>query len=165
LAAGWFVHQRVASDLSRALDQELRSRAQDVSALVRHGGSLRTTQGSLVEQGESFGEVLDARGRVLDATPPIGASLLSPAELVRVRHAVVWTNRPSVPGLDEPARLLALPVGGGRVLGVGATRENRAETLSSLRAAFLVGGPLVLLLASLGGYLLAGAALRPLEEG
>jgi signal transduction histidine kinase len=70
-----------------------------------------------------------------------------------------------VPGLDEGARLLAVPVGGGRVLVVGATRENRAETLRSLRAAFLVGGPLVLLLASLGGYLLAGAALRPLEEG
>jgi len=28
-----------------------------------------------------------------------------------------------------------------------------------------VGGPLVLVLASLGGYLLAGAALRPIEEG
>jgi two-component system OmpR family sensor kinase len=165
VAAGWFVHQRVASDLVRSLDQELRSRAQDVSALVRHGGSLRTTQGSLVEQGESFGELLDARGRVLDATPPIAASLLGPAELARARHGAVWANRPSVPGLDEGARLLAVPVGGGRVLVVGATKENRAETLSSLRAAFLVGGPLVLLLAAFGGYLLAGAALRPLEEG
>ena len=164
-AAGWFVHERVASDLARALDQELRSRAQDVSALVRHGGSLRTTQGSLVEQGESFGELLDSRGRVLDATPPISRSLLSSSERARAREAAVWTNRPSVPGLDEGARLLAVPVGGGRVLVVGATRENRAETLHSLRAAFLVGGPLVLLLASLGGYLLAGAALRPLEEG
>ncbi len=165
VAAGWFVHERVASDLARSLDQELRSRAQDVSALVRHGGSLRTTQGSLVEQGESFGELLDARGRVLDATPPLSTSLLDAPELARARRGAVWTNRPSVPGLDEGARLLAVPVGGGRVLVVGATRENRAETLSSLRAAFLVGGPLVLLLASFGGYLLAGAALRPLEEG
>jgi len=49
------------------------------------------------------------------------------------------------------------------VLVVGATRENRAETLSSLRTAFLVGGPIALLLAGLGGYLLAGAALRPIE--
>jgi two-component system, OmpR family, sensor kinase len=164
-AAGWFVYARVASDLSRALDQELRSRAQDVSALVRHGGSLRTTQGSLVEQGESFGELLDDRGHVVDATPPIAVALLSSLELARARETAVWTNRPSVPGLDEGARLLAVPVGGGRVLVVGATRENRAETLRSLRAAFLIGGPLVLLLASFGGYLLAGAALRPLEEG
>jgi signal transduction histidine kinase len=46
---------------------------------------------------------------------------------------------------------------------VGATRENRAEILRSLRTAFLIGGPLALLLASLGGYALAGAALRPIE--
>jgi signal transduction histidine kinase len=46
---------------------------------------------------------------------------------------------------------------------VGATRENRNETLRSLRKAFLIGGPIALMLASLGGYLLAGAALRPIE--
>jgi len=121
VAAGWFVHERVASDLSRALDQELRSRAQDLSALVRHGGSVRTTQGSLVEQGESFGELLDARGRVLDATPPITVSLLGTSELAQARREAVWADRPSVPGLDEGARLLAVPVGR-RVLVVGATR-------------------------------------------
>ena len=62
--------------------------------------------------------------------------------------------------------MLAVPVsrGGERlILVVGTTRENRAETLRSLRAAFLVGGPLALALASLGGFLLAGAALRPIE--
>ena len=49
------------------------------------------------------------------------------------------------------------------MLVVGATRENRAETLASLRRAFLIGGPIALLLTSLGAYLLAGAALRPIE--
>jgi signal transduction histidine kinase len=58
--------------------------------------------------------------------------------------------------------MLATPVGG-RVLVVGATRENRAEILRSLLAAFLVGGPVALVLAALAGYALAGAALRPIE--
>jgi signal transduction histidine kinase len=58
--------------------------------------------------------------------------------------------------------MLATPVGG-RVLVVGATRENRAEILRSLLTAFLVGGPVALLLAALAGYALAGAALRPIE--
>jgi signal transduction histidine kinase len=49
------------------------------------------------------------------------------------------------------------------VLVVGGTRENRAETLNSLRDAFLIGGPVALLLAGLGGYVLAAAALRPIE--
>lgn len=166
-ATGWFLYQRLASDLGRALDQELRSRAQDVSALVAHGGSLRGSQSSLIEGGETFAELVGRDGRVLDGSPSLGGRpLLSPAELERARRAPAFLDRPSVPGLDEPARMLALPVvrrGERLVLVVGATRENRAETLRSLRAAFLVGGPLVLALASLGGFLLAGAALRPIE--
>ena len=164
LGAGWFAYARVGSDLSRSLDDALRSRAQDLSALVRNGGSLETTQGTLIEQGESFAELVAVHGRVLDSTAPIGSTrLLTAAELARARDEPTLVNRRSVPGLDEPARMLALPVTRDRVLIVGATRENRAETLSSLLTAFLIGGPIALLLASLGGYLLAGAALRPIE--
>jgi signal transduction histidine kinase len=67
-----------------------------------------------------------------------------------------------VPGLDEPARLLATPVAG-RVLVVGATRENRAEALRNLRTELLIAGPIALLLATGLGYLLAGAGLRTVE--
>jgi two-component system OmpR family sensor kinase len=167
LLAGSLVYVRVASNLNDALDEQLRSRAQDVSALVRRDGSLKSTSGTLVEHGESFAELLSSSGSVLDSTAPGGAkSLLLPSELDRARHKAIFFNRPSVPGLDEPARLLALPVVRGSsnlVLIVGATRENRAETLRSLRNAFLIGGPLALILASLAGYGLAGAALRPIE--
>jgi signal transduction histidine kinase len=165
--AGWLVHARVASDLGTALDQQLRSRAQDLSALVRRGGSLRTTGGTLIEHGESFSELLTTDGRVVDATTPIGQrSLLTRSELARAGRDAVFVNRRSVPGLNEPARMLAVPVsvsGRALVLVAGASRENRAEILRSLRAAFLIGGPIALLLASLAGYLLAGAALRPIE--
>ena len=161
--AGWFAYARVGRDLNRALDQELRGRAQDLSALVRHGGSLRATDGRLLERGELFAQLVGADGKVADATPRLaGRSLLDPAQLARARSAALFVDRPSVPGLDEPARMLAVPVGP-RVLVAGATRENRAETLSSLRDAFLIGGPLALVLASLAGYALAGAALRPIE--
>src|SRR5204862_396667 len=40
----------------------------------------------------------------------------------------------------------------------------RNDTLTSLQAAFLVGGPIALVLMSIGAYLLAGAALRPIES-
>jgi signal transduction histidine kinase len=161
--AGLFAYERVSSDLSTALDEQLRGRAQDLSALVRRGGSLRTTSGTLVEQGESFAELVGPDGHVLDATTPIGRTLLlTPAQLELARRGPVFVNRSSAPGLDEPARMLAVPVDR-NVLVAGATRENRAEILRSLRTAFLIGGPLALLLASLGGYVLAGAALRPIE--
>jgi two-component system OmpR family sensor kinase len=165
---GWLVYAHVASDLKGSLDQQLRSRAQDVSALVRRDGSLASTGGVLVEHGESFAELLAAaNGTVLDATDPIGhVSLLSPADLARARTHTVFRDRRSVPGLNEHARMLALPVRRGQqrlVLVVGATKENNAETLQSVLNAFLIGGPLALVLASLAGYALAGAALRPIE--
>lgn len=162
---GWFAYARISTDLSRALDQQLRGRTQDLSALVRHGGSLRTTEGRLVEHGESFAQLVAPGGRVVDATPPLGQrSLLDAQELRRARASELFVDRRSVPGLDEPSRMLAVPANGD-VLITGVTRENRAETLSSVRDAFLIGGPVALLLAAFAGYLLAGAALRPFEAG
>src|SRR5262249_3695631 len=78
----------------------------------------------------------------------------------------LYADRTTVPGLDEPSRLLATPVthGGRRVvLVVGATRQDNAETLAAFRAELLIAGPVALLLASLAGYLLAGLSLRQVE--
>jgi two-component system OmpR family sensor kinase len=167
LLAGWLVYARVSHDLNNALNDQLRARGQDVSALVRRDGSLKSTRGALVEHGETFAELLSVDGSVLDATAAVGHKpLLAPSELARAQRSPVFLDVSSAPGLDEPARMLALPVQRGQsrlVLVVGATRGNRTETLSSLRNAFLIGGPLALLLASLAGYGLAGAALRPIE--
>ena len=163
---GVFVYARLGDDLSHALDQDLRLRAQDLSALVRDGrASLRreTGSGRLVERGESFAQLVAPDGRVLDATPQLGRrSLLPPREIRSAQHRSRFVDVPSVPGLDEPARLLAVPVGG-RVLVVGTTRENRAEALRNLRTELLIAGPVALLLATGLGYVLAGAGLRTVE--
>jgi signal transduction histidine kinase len=162
-AAAWLLYLRVASDLQSGIDQSLRSRAQDVGALVRDGGSLRSTASPLIESGESFAELLSPHGRVLDASPSLERRpLLTREEISRARAETTWLDRPAVRGLDEAARLLAVPSPRG-VLVVGGTRENRAEALASLRRAFFIGGPVALLLAAAGGYVLAGAALRPIE--
>ena len=96
---GLFLYARVASDLDRALNIELRSRAQDLSALVLRGGSLRRTGSPFIEHGETFAEVLTIDGRVLDATPSIGSSvLLSPSQLARAR-----ASRSSSTALRPPA--------------------------------------------------------------
>src|SRR2546423_827131 len=95
LGAGWFAYARVGADLSQALDLQLRGRAQDLSALVLRGGSLRTTSGRLVEHGEAFAQLLTRRGRIVDATPPLRrAVLLRPGELARVRSHDLFVNRP-----------------------------------------------------------------------
>src|SRR5436190_12490414 len=110
---GAFVYARLGTDLNRALDQELRLRAQDLSALVEDSrGSLSASAGSgLVERGESFAQLLDPNGQIVEATPPLDSrALLEPSEVEAAQRADLFVDRPSVPGLDEPARLLAIPV-------------------------------------------------------
>src|SRR4029077_17116309 len=88
----------------------------------------------VVEPGESYAQLLDVGGRILDATPPLGAThLLGAAELRAAPTQTIFGNRSSVPGLDEPSRLLATPiVSRGRrvILVAGATREERAWALA-----------------------------------
>ena len=166
---GAFLYARLGSDLANALDQDLRLRAQDLRALVRDSsGSLATsTGGRLVERGESFAQLVDHAGRVLDATPPLGGhSLLSRAEIAEAERGTFYADRPSVPGLDEPARLLAVPVVRGPerlILVVGATRENRSEALRSLLGELLIVAPIALVLATGAGYFLAGTGLRAVD--
>ena len=66
----------------------------------------------------------------------------------------------------EPTRLLATPVereGEPLVVVVGVSTEDKKENLASLAFQLAIGGPIALLLASLAGYGVASAALRPVE--
>jgi signal transduction histidine kinase len=168
LAAGVFVHQRLRSDLSQALDQSLRQRSQDLVMVVRGTSAppALDTHG-LVERGESFAQVYDGHGDLIASSPSLhGQPLLGTPELHLALHGAAFFDRSAVPGLDEPARLMASPVpgrGDTLVLLVGATKGNLIETLASLRTGILVFGPLALAVAFAGGYLLAAAALRPVE--
>jgi heavy metal sensor kinase len=166
----WFLYARLGSHLSLALDRELRLRAQDLAALVQDPRSSISSAGQsrFVESGESYAQLVDGQGRVLQATLALGRRpLLSPDELAQARGETIYADRDSAPGLDEPSRFLATPVvrGGKRlVLLVGATSQDRAETLASFRDELVIAGPIALILATLAGYLLAGLSLRPVES-
>ena len=168
-ATGTFVYVRMAATLDEQLDQSLRARADDVAALVRTGGpGLADADGRLVEAEESFAQVVGPDGAVRDATPPVGdRPLLTPEQLAQARRETVVVERGGVPGLGGGrVRLLGTPVegDGGRVVVVaGASLDDRHDALAGLRTQLLVGGPVALLLASLAGYALAAAALRPVE--
>jgi signal transduction histidine kinase len=159
-ALGWFLYSRLESHLQTELDTSLQVRADDLAALVREGGSLAPSGRGLIEPGESFAQLLGHDGRVVDATRPLRRAALVDAAAIR---RPTYENRPSVPGLDEAARLLAVPVRRG-VLIVGSTRQNNLETLASFRNELLIAGPIALLLASLAGYFLAGLSLRQVES-
>jgi two-component system, OmpR family, sensor kinase len=156
---GVFLYLRLGSALDRTIDHSLRARATDVGALVRQGDSVG-------KEGEGITQVLDPGGAVLAATLGLGRPLLTSEEISRASLGAVTIER-SVPNSDEVARILATPLEtqrGPRIVVVGASLEQRGDALENLFVALLIGGPLALLLASLAGYGLAAAALRPVES-
>jgi two-component system, OmpR family, sensor kinase len=161
---GGFLYLRLRGELDEQLVVGLRAHSDAVAALVRRGGELGTGR-SLVEEDETFAQVIGANGRVTDASlPPLRKRpLLAADTLERARSDTVSVERHSVPGLEEnPYRLLATPAGSAVVV-TGASVEDRDEALNSFLTQLLVGGPVALLLSTLAGYALAAAALRPVE--
>jgi two-component system OmpR family sensor kinase len=161
-AAGFLLHQHLRTSLDHTLAQGLRARAGDISALVNQADT------GLQESGlrtDGFAQVLDLRGRVVDKTPGLGGSLLTAAQLKQARLGPVFVQRTRL-GQDS-VRLLAQPVSAqGRhlVVVVGTPLEPRDAALATLSNELLVGGPIGLLVASAIGYLLAAAALRPVDR-
>src|SRR5207302_6046464 len=98
---------------------------------------------------------------------PLGGSkLLTADDLLAARHRPIYRDEPSVRGLNERSRILATSVtrrGRRLILVVGATLQDRAETLASFRDELLIAGPVALIVASGIGYLLAALSLRQVE--
>ncbi len=169
-ASGWYLYTSLGHHLSNALDRQLKVRADDLVAVVADPDAnlASATDRPFIERGETYAQLVAANGAVVQGTPPLGrAPVLTHEEVGRAMQGSLFGERARVRGLDEPSRFLAIPVSRGDtgyVLLVGATLENRAETLASLRDQLLIAGPVALLVATGAGYLLAGLSLRPVDS-
>jgi two-component system, OmpR family, sensor kinase len=167
-AIGVFMHARLESELDAGINQGLRSRADDIAALVRQADKgLAESRGSrLAKRGVSFAQVIDARGRLLDATPELRVrKLIDSAELARAQRGTTVFEQEQDP-LAGPVRLLATPVRAQDqrlVVIAGSSLRDRNRALDQLAALLVIGGSVSLVLAALAGYGLAAAALRPVE--
>ena len=166
VAVGFFLYVRLGAALEEQLDETLQVRADALTALARDRDG--RIAGAAARDDETVVQVLGSDGTVLGALPASAeTALASASELKRARGGAVFVERESMPTLDDgPARLLVRPVvdeGETLFLVVGASLEDRDEALDGLLAQLLVAGPLALLLATGAGYLLAGAALGPVE--
>jgi signal transduction histidine kinase len=160
-AAGLFVYLRLENDLNESVTASLESR----SAAVASSGQAAAGAGE--EADEGFAQVLTAQGRVLESAGGVRGPALRPAEAVRAGAGGEVAIEREVPGIEGTTRILARPADpagpAGAVVAVGQSLDDRDETLSGVVTSFAVGGPIAVLLASLLGYLLAAAGLRPVE--
>ena len=158
---GGFVYLRVGNTLLSSVDQSLRAQAREASTHARGEHGLVDPDAA---GGTTLAQVFDAQGAVV-RTSALGVDrLLSPADASRAAagQSLFRTVRLDNPGGEW--RVLAVrTVGTGQAVAVARSLQPRAETLNRLARELLIALPLGLLLASLAGYLLAAAALRPVE--
>nr|MBA2601137.1 HAMP domain-containing protein [Actinomycetota bacterium] len=173
-AFGAFLFLRLKSDLINAVDQILGSRAAQIS--LGYQGSDQNFQdvgdASLrnLPPGETAAQTLSATGTVLDAT---GDPALADQPMIGVQEvATALQGRRIVASVtlgsdNEPFRVLALRLpgpGGSSVLVVASSLEDVDSSVHRLLVLFATGIPVALLLASLGGWLIARKALRPVAR-
>ena len=165
---GAFVYFELRSSLDETIDDNLRSRLAEVSGLVAANPPRPGSGGDLTaaDADETFVQVLDPDGTTAFASPLVGSTpLIADAQIPAPDAPPTEIELEHVQGVEGGARLLVAPVPGGDGLTVivGASLEDRDETLASLLTLLLIAGPAALLAASLIGYWVTGRALRPVE--
>jgi two-component system OmpR family sensor kinase len=169
-ALGMFVYLRVQDGLDHSLNQGLRSRAEDVRALVMQAdsGLSQAGQSSLAAPGERFAQILTPAGKVLDQTSSLPRqAILSGAQLTRANAGPTLVDSTRIAGTSDTSRLFAMPVqaqGQREIVVVGSSLHQRDSALAELRTLLVLGGPVALALACLLGYGVAALALRSVES-
>src|SRR5262249_27080804 len=157
-ALGTYVYLRVGSTLLNSTDQGLLAQATEATLRMDRG---RPPLDLDAANGARFAQVLDSSGAVVVSQPAGLPPLLSAADARRVASGGSLRTKRSIGAEDDRFRLLAVPdtAGGSRrALVVASPLDARSESLERLRKELLVASPLALLLATLAGYALAGAA-------
>jgi signal transduction histidine kinase len=167
VATGLFVHGRLASNLDASIDRGLRSRATDIATLAQQSDTAlsESSREDSAPHVPALAQLVNAAGQVTDRTPGLPARpLLGRSALAQARtgQRVIREIRLG----DDRVRLIGEAVRAQDqrlIVIVGQSLEDRARALDNLAGVLLIGGPAALLLASLAGYLLTGAALAPVE--
>jgi two-component system, OmpR family, sensor kinase len=163
LTAALFVAIRLRADLDDRVNSNLRARNVAALTAYREGTSMAAV--ALEDPEESFVQLLDDSGAVMQSGGGVIGPAVLPEEARRARHGPVLVER-NLPGVDGPARVLAAGVTVGDeqlTMVTGQSLRDRNEALSSVVESFLWGGLTSLAVASAAGYALARAGIAPVE--
>jgi len=168
VGVGMFVYVRAGRDLLATVDAGLDSRAEVVSTDVRdHGSAFVNVGANLIERDEAFVQLLSSSGELERSSAIVRAApMLPPAVIASITKPTFFDQR--IGGIDNVTRILAVPIaasqGSRSVLLVGSSLQDRRDEMLGLAYALAIGGGAALLIMSLAGWVLASAALRPVER-
>ncbi|MBI1879606.1 MAG: HAMP domain-containing protein [Chloroflexi bacterium] len=172
---GIFVYIRMAQSLAASVDDALMLAVSQLVAEVDvdHGKlelvvdfiqDMRNT--SLLEQGFSF-RLLNSAGETVQEYGPYHPLPQSQVKFTAPDQLGVFTTFTDT-ATQRPVRMYTAPfVDDNQVLGtmqVAQNLNNVEQTLNQLLTTLLVGGPLLVVLAGMGGYFLAARALAPIDK-
>jgi len=169
-AFGAFLFVQTRSQLDESIDDNLEQRAADIATTV----GVTDPRGYLLafqdlDPEDSFAQVVDARDEVVFATGQVDEGpALAAAEIDAASEGARIVELDSLEGIDGRVRVLATPfeVEGRELVSiVGATLEDRDESVRNIALLLAIDGPASLLLAGFAGWWVAGRALDPLEKG
>jgi two-component system OmpR family sensor kinase len=145
------------AELDRTIDEALRSRAASIRADPLVGIS------AIPEGDEVFAQLVRSDGTV-ESSANLPAGSLLPLSVLRSLGGATFFDR-VVRTVEErvASRVFAVPSEAGPFLVVGMDVEDQDDAVERLTVLLAVGGPIVLLALSALGWILAGAALRPVE--
>lgn len=162
--AAAFLYMGLASQLDRAIDEGLRSRAEVLATDLADGGILPGEDMGFSASERFFGQVLTPSGAIVTSTPTVQGPLVQPSEIRGLSEPRYLDRAHVASGADGDRARLYLMIAGDLVAVVGTSVRQRDVALDGLGALLWIGGPLVLLAAIALGWLLSGAALRPVER-
>ena len=172
--AGLLFLQTLHSGLENSMDNSLRTAAEDVSTQLSSAGS---AAGPIDLPNGTYGQLINASGVVVRYSEDhIPVPLLSSAQVAEVGQAsrstllfdrtVTAAQARTIAG-SPPVRLRVLAVPGpaaGSVIAVATSREVADEATERAAKQLLILGAISLFVAGPGAWLLARAALRPVDR-
>lgn len=163
LGAGFLIVALQNRGAENALEKSLRRRIDNIV------GALATNPASKLPLTESYAQVVDRFGRVKDLSPAIGKDelLLTIGQLNFVAEQGRLRIDKQIRALGGRSTLLAESreaAGSAYIIIVGAPRDQASAATRRLVPTLVFAGIALITLLGLGGWLLAGAALRPVRR-
>lgn len=163
---GAFVYSAFAVQLDQVMDERLFSLAKELAADIKRGETTILLDFGDGDSEGFFGQVLNGDGSIAEKQDAAPAPLLTPLDLREAADGRFFERLvDDGSGTDmRPVRLAVEVASGNRFVIVGTSLADRQAALSKLAVLLWLSGPVLAFVASTLAWLLAGAALGPVEN-